>query len=138
MDVKAAKTAELVEIYNRLTKKSIKRFATRADAERRTLEAFTMTKTETQPLKPRKVNGMNAGKVGRPVGLFTVELLDGAKMRINSKSIRRQLITWLMDRPGRKANITEIETKFQRDMRGVIRQLVQAGWVKREDIKGAE
>ena len=119
---------ELVEFYNRLTKKSIKRFASRAEGLRRTKTALK----EAEPAV-RKVDGAVAsGKVGRPQKEFSVTLTEGVS-KLNPESARAKLAQWLDLRPGKTATLQEIQKDFSGDMRGVIQKMISNKHLKRTD-----
>lgn len=139
--VQALKTPELVALYNRLTASNVKRFSTRATAEKRVLEALSR-----QPA-PRTVSGNSSAaiKKGRPRIAFIFILTESqAKSHHQKGSIREQLCAWLKTRThavefnGEQhtlaATIDEAEQHFNRKLRGVIQKLEEKKWVRRVDL----
>lgn len=162
-EIKSASTAALVAEYNRLTGKTIKKFSSRVAGEKQVEAAITnppKAKAESTPVvtsklmqateaaaakgkakpaaktKARKVKGKaGADPAGRPVQSFNVTLTGTkAKSNPNSKSLRRQLITWLDGLTNKGTTIDAIEKKFERNMRGVVNKLEAKGWVKKSAI----
>ena len=70
-DLKALDSKALVALYNRLTKKHIKKFSSRAAGEKQVLKLLPASTTV------KTVNGTaSAGTVGRPKTAFAVELIE--------------------------------------------------------------
>lgn len=126
-EIKSAKTAALLAFYNTATGKSIKRFATRAAAEKQCLALI--------PKGARAVTGStssNGGsKLGRPKATFKVKANSEGKSKVGAKSLRRQLLDWLKDQPAKTASIEAIEAQFGRNMRGVVDKLEEVKWLDR-------
>lgn len=137
--LKAMTTPGLVALYNELTGKKIKRFATRAKGEAQVLKAATAkpaaaAKSVAKPevkkapaVKPRKVKGTaGAQGSGRPKESFVVKLTkEKAKSKPNKESLRTQLIDFLEGQSGNSATIETIEAHFDRNMRGVVGKLIE-------------
>lgn len=124
--VNALSTPELIALYNRLTGKSITRFASRAKGASQVLKALA-----AQP-KARTVNGSASGRTGRPKAQYSVQLTEErAKSKPNPKSDRWALIEWLRAQPNATASIDAIEAHFKKRMRGVAQKLIAKLWLKR-------
>lgn len=149
-EIKEATTAELLKAYNSATGRSIKKFSSRAAAEKQTTAALSKdtaavidsARRSITRSTARLVKGKIGSKKGRPKTEFKVKLRsggnggkykrrDGSKMHVRSKSIRRVLISWMETQPGKTATAAAIDAQFRRDMRGVIRQLLDAGWLEK-------
>lgn len=147
-NLKILSTAELVELYNKATGKSIKRFATRAAGERQTLAALTAPATPSSEAvappkvvasrpapKSRKVNGAAGGKTGRPPNSFTVLLTaENAKSKLQKNSLRQKVVDFLGTQKGKQAAIEAIEKRFNANMRGVIAKLKECKWIKISEL----
>ena len=143
--IKAATTAQLVARYNKLTGKSITRFATRANAERRVMQlekikakgdgkvvvsdTVVVKAMKTSP-KPRKIKGAaGAAPAGRPSKEFDVKLLAACPVKLHENSLRQQVKTWLAKQKG-TASIAAINTAFNRKMNGVVAKMAAIGHVE--------
>lgn len=125
--VKALSTKDLVALYNRLTKKSIKKFSSRATGEKQVLAVLAKAP------KPRKINGAAGSTAGsgRPKAAFEVKIAPtGGETILHKASLRKKLMVWLENREGKLATIDAIEKHFGRPMRGVVNKLKEKGWVK--------
>jgi hypothetical protein len=157
-DVAKMTTQELIELYNRLTNKSIKRFSSRVAGEQQVLRAIAGSKASAtasaaaqpestkqptaapaRPVAVRTVKGKaSASGTGRPVLDFKVKLTESsAKSSPHKESLRQQLIEWLKKRDEPVATIDAIERHFNRNMRGVVRKLVEVNWLQRIEDKAA-
>jgi hypothetical protein len=150
--VKALSTAELVAKYNALTNKNVKRFATRADGERRVLAAIAQAAAAIAPPAPsvvtaRAVRGSaSAGRTGRPKVNYIISLnTDAGKSKPQADSDRMKLINWLKEhgatmqvdnvRYTHAAKIEDVERHFQKRMRGVVQKLMEKNWLKRIEVE---
>lgn len=136
MDLKTAKMSELVAAYNRLNpgRTAVTRFATRAVAERRLKESLAKHAAAAKSDSTTRVVRISGTTRGRPRTDFLVRLQEGSKMKISTKSLRRQIVDWLKARPKWSAKMSEIDSHFKRDLRGTVRQLIDAGWLSRSDV----
>lgn len=130
--IKAAKTSELVSLYNTLTGGTVRRFASRAAAERRVKEAMAAQSSSvvaTSPLsiktkaKARKISGTNSAPKGRPRLDTSVKLSEGIS-KLNTSSLRAHLAAWLTEQPSKTATQAAIDAHFGRDMRGVVQKMI--------------
>lgn len=131
-NVKAMKTTELVALYNRLTKKSIKKFSSRAAGEKQVSAVLAANGGKARVVRGKA--GANK-TLGRPTLSFAVELLGQGVSRLQPKSLRRQLLEWLEVREGKSATIEAIEAHFKRNMRGVVNKMEEKGWLKSLELK---
>lgn len=154
--VRALSTVELVAIYNRLTGKSITRFASRAKGEAQVLKVLQAANVEAARARvarsvapiARTVNGSASEKRGRPKSRFIVQLTEAnGKSKPQKESDRMKLIEWLrakgpITHEGAElpnaASIDSIETHFAKRMRGVVQKLLDKGWLKRIALAAAQ
>lgn len=144
--IRALKTPELVALYNRLTGKSIKKFASRAAGEKQTIKAQASSSPPAVPALPqgtvRTVRGSSTGgKNGRPKSKYIVQLTeDKAKSKPQKASDRHALIEWLKSKGAihhggeelsHAASIDSIEAHFNKRMRGVVQKLLEKHWLRR-------
>ena len=127
MEIKTSPTKELLAAYNRATGQSLKRFRTRAEAERRTAEVLGSSPS----VVARRVNGPTSSKVGRPKLSFSVHLTDKGQTSLQKTSLRMKLIQWLQSQPRQTASTDAIDAAFQRSMRGVVQKLLQTNHLER-------
>jgi hypothetical protein len=157
-EIKRMTTPELVAAYNKLTGKSILRFATRAKGEQQVAKAMEKAngkstakveaKAQTKPEKntpatpgksaatPRVVKGKaGAAGSGRPRGTFSIQLSGKpGKSTLHKNSLRAQLMNYMQASAQKVFSIETIEQKFNRNMRGVIGKLIEKDWVERVEV----
>lgn len=145
MNIKTLSTKDLVALYNKLSGKAIKKFSSRAAGEKQVAallakcspasilgaEKSLQPAAVPAPVVARVVKGAaSAEAVGRPKANFDVTLTAAAAIsKPNSLSLRRQLITDLAAAKGQTISIAAIESKFGRNMRGVVQKLRDKHWV---------
>lgn len=116
---------ELVNIYNRLSGKQVKRFATR---QRGVELILSVLPKEEVPVPKRK-----PADTGRPLAKFSVELVPEGKSAVRGESLRGRILAYLKSLPSPRAAITELEEKFGREARGAVQKLMdpRVAWLKR-------
>lgn len=92
-EIKAAKTSDLVALYNKLTGKSIKKFQDRATAEKRVGEAVqeTLAKAESTPAAKAMEAASAHSEFKRPSGQPVRKGLPGPNSKMAGKRIYKKV-----------------------------------------------